>query len=115
MKPKDESQSETGEAEEKKSAAGEIYSWSFVEGRITSFYDPAALLFLERRRDLTPAPHSTVFVFTAASTTPFTASTVVASRCLPCVGVRYSVCACIMIFIFFIDHHLSKTTVKKIT
>lgn len=42
----------------------------FVEGRITLFYDPAAMLFLERR-DLTLSPqHGPVFIFTAASTTP---------------------------------------------
>lgn len=70
---KEESQSEKGEVgriRKQRTAAGKIQSWSFVRGRITSFYDPEALLFLgRRRRDLTlTSQHSPVFVFTAAST-----------------------------------------------
>lgn len=55
-------------------AAGEIYSCLVCWRGDSLFYDPAALLFPERRYVTPSSLHSPVLVLTAASTTPFTSS-----------------------------------------
>lgn len=60
-----------GEDQEVENSSRKNLELVVCRGRITSFYDPEALLFLgrRRRRDLTlTSQHSPVFVFTAAST-----------------------------------------------
>lgn len=50
-----------GVNQRKTTSAGRFIAARCAEGRIASFYDPAALLFLERR-DLTPSPQHGLYL-----------------------------------------------------